>query len=120
VYLIVEEVKFLVKKKGYVMAANEIHQNNVGTEFRVTVLESGTAVNVSSATNYIRFSKPDNTVVSKNASFYTDGTDGIITYTSASGDLDVVGTWKIQAFVDFGVNEFYSDISTFRVYKNLS
>jgi hypothetical protein len=102
------------------MAANEIHLNNVGTEFRVTVLESGSAVNVSAATNYIKFSKPDNTLVTQSGTLYTDGSDGIITYTSASGDLDTVGTWKIQAFVDFGVNEFYSDIGTFKVYKNLS
>jgi hypothetical protein len=102
------------------MAANEIHLNNVGTEFRVTVLESGTAVNVAAATNYIKFSKPDNTVVTQSGTLYTDGTDGIITYTSASGDLDAVGTWKIQAFVDFGTNEFYSDIGSFKVYKNLS
>ena len=103
------------------MAANEIHLNNVGTEFRVTVLESGTAVNVAAATNYIKFSKPDNTVVTQSGSLYTDGTDGIIKYTSVSGDLDTVGTWKIQAFVDFpGVNEFYSDIGSFKVYKNLS
>ena len=102
------------------MAANEIHLNNVGTEFRVTVLESGTAVNVAAATNYIKFSKPDNTVVTQSGSLYTDGTDGIIKYTSVSGDLDTVGTLKIQAFVDFGVNEFYSDIGSFKVYKNLS
>lgn len=102
------------------MAANEIHLNDVGTEFRLTVLESGTAVNVSSATNYIKFSKPDNTVVTQSGTLYTDGTDGVITYTSASGDLDTVGTWRIQVLVDYGATEFYSDISTFKVHKNLS
>jgi hypothetical protein len=102
------------------MAANEIHKNDIGTEFRITILEDAVAVNVSSSTNYIRFSKPDNTVVIESGSLYTDGTDGIIKYTSVSGDLDTVGTWKLQAFIDFGATEFYSDISTFKVHKNLS
>lgn len=102
------------------MAANEIHLNDVGTEFRLTILESGSAVDVSSATNYIKFSKPDNTVVTQSGSFHTDGTDGIVKYVSASGDLDTVGTWRIQVLVDYGSTEFYSDISTFKVHKNLS
>jgi hypothetical protein len=102
------------------MAANEIHKNDVGTEFRITILEDAAAVNVAASTNYIKFSKPDNTVVTQSGSLYTDGTDGIIKYTSVSGDLDTVGTWKLQAFIDFGATEFYSDISTFKVHKNLS
>lgn len=102
------------------MAANEIHLNDIGTEFRLTILESGAAVDVSSATNYIKFKKPDNTVVTESGSLHTDGTDGIIKYTSVSGDLDTVGTWRIQAFVDYGATEFYSDVSTFKVHKNLS
>ena len=102
------------------MAANEIHLADIGTEFRLSILESGAAVDVSSATNYIKFSKPDNTIVTQSGTLYTDGTDGVITYTSVSGDLDAVGTWRLQAFVDFGATEFYSDISTFKVHKNLS
>ncbi len=43
------------------------------------------------------FTKPDGSVVTKTASFVTDGSDGRLRYATESGFLDVVGTWKIRA-----------------------
>ena len=101
------------------MAENEIHVNDIGTQFKLTILDGGTALDVSTATKKINFRKPDGTCLEKTASNFTDGTDGIIYYTTESGDLDVVGTWKMQAFVDFGATEFYSDVHSFKVHKNI-
>ena len=104
------------------MAANEIHLNDVGTQFKLTISDAGTAVDVSpSGTTYtINFRKPDGTCLTKTATPFTDGTDGIISYITSSGDLDITGTWKLQALVDFpGPTEFYSDIHSFRVHKNI-
>ena len=101
------------------MAANEIHLNDVGTQFKLTIADAGSVVDVSSATKTITFRKPDGTCFSKTASNFTDGTDGIIHYITESGDLDTTGTWKLQAFIDFGATEFYSDIHSFRVHKNI-
>jgi hypothetical protein len=102
------------------MAANEIHVNDVGTQFRLTIKDDGEIVDISSVTEkIIHFRKPNGTCVEKEASFLTDGTDGILTYLSQDGDLDMAGKWKIQAFVDFGSTEFYSNIDSFKVYRNL-
>lgn len=102
------------------MAANEIHINNVGTVFRVTISEDGSGVDISSTTSrLIRFGKPDGTTVEKTGTLVDGGTSGIMSYTAESGFLDACGTWKIQGFVDFGDDEHYSDINKFKVYTNL-
>jgi len=103
----------------------EAHYNDVGTVFLVTVQDcvSGTAaaLDVSSATSLqLVFSAPDGTSSTKTATLNTDGTDGKIKYTTVDGDLDQVGTWRLQARVVFGVTgDWRSDISTFKVLENL-
>ncbi len=102
------------------MAANEIHKDDIGTLFKCTIKDGNTIVDVSSVTTkQLIFKKPSGALLTKAASFFTDGTDGIITYASASGDLNEVGTWRLQGFVDFGSTEFKSDIQRFKVHKNL-
>lgn len=102
------------------MPANEIHKNNVGTVFQVTITEDGSAVDISSTTSrLIRFKKPGGTTVEKSGTLVGGGTSGIMNYTAESGFLDACGTWKIQGFVDFGDDEHYSDVAKFKVYPNL-
>jgi hypothetical protein len=102
------------------MAASEIHIGDIGTEFRITITEDSGIVDLSSSTNItITFSRPDGTINSVSAGFYTDGTDGIISYQSIEGDLTVAGMYKIQAKVEFSSQMYYSSIQTFRVYPNL-
>lgn len=103
-------------------AANEIHKGDIGTQFKVTIKDGTSAVNISSATTkQLRLKKPSGVILTKNASFFTDGSDGIVTYTSVSGDLDTVGTWFIQGFVAFSGTgkEFSSSTDRFKVHKNL-
>ncbi len=47
------------------------------------------------------------------------GTDGLIKYTTISGDLDIGGTWKIQARVVFPTGEWKSSVDEFIVYPNI-
>jgi len=101
------------------MAANEIHLNDVGTEFKLTIADAGSVVDVSSATTTVNFRRPDGTCFSKTADKVDGGSGGIVRYITESGDLNTTGTWKLQAFVDFGATEFYSDIHSFRVHKNI-
>ena len=102
------------------MAANEIHQYDVGTIFRVTLMDGTVAADVSGATaKSIIFSKPSGTVVEKDAAFYVDGSDGIIQYTTVTDDLDETGTWKIQARVTLATGTWSSDTQKFKVYPNL-
>ena len=99
-----------------------IHQNDIGTTLQVTIVNcNSVAVDISSADALqIVLKKPGGTAVTKTASFYTDGSDGIITYTIVSGDLDEVGTWKLQAVVTIGTNVWHSEFESFRVYRNLA
>ena len=100
---------------------SEIHQYDIGTAFRMTIYdESNNIVNVSGTSPVIIFTKPDKTVVEKSGTIYTDGEDGKIQYVSEENDLDTVGQWQIQAFIYFSDStQLYSNISTFRVYRNL-
>lgn len=100
--------------------ADEIHVGNIGTMFKCTILSSNLPVNISSATTkLIIFLKPDGTRVEKAGTFFTDGTDGILTYTTVSGDLSVAGVWRIQGYVEIGSSVFYSNVQSFTVYGNI-
>lgn len=99
-----------------------IRQNDIGTEIRVQISNcSDVPIDISTCSSKeIIFKKPNGTLVTKSASFVTDGADGLIYYTIESGDLDTVGTWKIQAVVSFGSYDFHSNFESFRVYRNLT
>lgn len=102
--------------------AAEIHVGDAGTAFRVTVLdENGAVINIATATTKeIWLRKPDGTtVLEKAASLYTDGTDGIMQYLTATTDLDTAGNWKMQGYVVIGTSVNHTDIHTFKVWANL-
>ena len=103
------------------MAANEIHQNDIGTVFEVTLQDGEVVVDISTATTKeIVFRKPNaGAVLTRAATFKTDGTDGILQYVTVSGDLDTVGEWHIQSHVIISAGEWRSDIGTFDVLGNL-
>tara|TARA_R100000008_G_C3580871_1_gene168420 strand:- start:668 stop:976 length:309 start_codon:yes stop_codon:yes gene_type:complete len=102
------------------MPANEIHQNDIGTKFVVTIKDGSSAVDVSGATTkQIIFKKPSGTTLTKAAAFNSDGSDGIIYYSAASEDLDETGTYKIQGKVVISDGTFYTDIQSFKVHRNL-
>jgi len=42
------------------------------------------------------------------AVFTTDGSDGLLRYTTIAGDLDEAGDWLIQAYVEDGGTELHS------------
>jgi len=100
--------------------ASEIHVNDIGTRFLVTIKDDGTVVDVSGATLLqIIFRKPSDTVMTKTGTLMTDGTDGQIYYDAILGDLDEVGNYKIQGKVTITSGTFYTDIQTFKVHCNL-
>jgi hypothetical protein len=100
--------------------ASEIHAGDIGVVFNITVMNGATVLNLSNANNIsIIFQKPDGTDLTKTASLTTNGTDGKIKYTTVAGDLDQIGTWQIQARVDFGASVFSTDIQKFKVYRNI-
>lgn len=100
--------------------ADEIHVNDIGTEFRVLVSDDGSTVDLSAATDIVMvFKKPSGTRIERNADFYTDGTDGLVYYRSVDGDLDEVGTYKIQTIVTIAGGTFNSSVGSFKVHHNI-
>ena len=102
------------------MAANEIHMNDVGTKFLVTVTDGTSAVDISSATTkQLIFQKPSGTKLTKATAFTSDGTDGKMQYSIASDDFDEARSYKLQGKVVISDGTFYTDIHTFKVHRNL-
>jgi hypothetical protein len=100
--------------------ASEIHYGDIGVNFNITVMNGTAVLNVSNANSIsVIFQKPDGSDLIKTATLVTNGTDGNIRYTSVSGDLDQIGTWQIQAKVNFGASVFSTDIQKFKVYRNI-
>jgi hypothetical protein len=103
----------------------EAHINDIGTIFRVTVYDTtstGTTeiADISAATSLtFTFKRPDGTTYTKNASFTNTGTDGQIQYVTVDGDLNVAGTWSIQAYVVTPTGSHKTNTGTFRVFENL-
>lgn len=102
------------------MAANEIHKDDIGTIFEVTVKDGSIAVDVSGATTKdIIFKKPNGSTLTKASVFVSDGTNGKIKYTSIAGDLDVIGVWKIQSHLVLSGGTWKTDVGSFEVFDNL-
>jgi hypothetical protein len=105
------------------MADTIIHVGDVGTIFRLTITEDDdvTAVDVSLASvKTFYFKKPDGTKLAATAEFNTDGADGKLVYTTIEDDIDAVGTWQVQAYVEIGAAKYYSSKQTFSVHSNLA
>jgi hypothetical protein len=99
----------------------EIHVGDIGTQFITTVYNQNEVVqDLSGATTKtIRFYSPSNIAKDVSASLYTDGTDGKLVYTLASGDIDESGTWQFQAILIFAGGTWSTNIEKFIVYGNL-
>lgn len=88
--------------------------------FTITFVEKGDAVDISGATTKtFDLRAPDATVSTVAGSFSTDGTDGILTYTTVTGDIDQTGHWKIQGKLIMPTGTFKSSIEDFYVLPNL-
>jgi len=110
---------------------NEIHLNDIGTEFIVTIVECinevDVPIDISTATlKQIFFLKPDGIVLTKTASFTSissggtgDGSDGMLSYFSVVGDLDLLNSYKLQGKVYTPLGNWGSSTAKFKVVKNL-
>lgn len=96
--------------------AGEIHTNDIGTVFTLTIVDQdGVAVDLSSDPSpEIKF-KHGSQVLTKVATFTTDGTDGIIQYTTVSGDLNQSGNWTMQGHVILLSGEWHTTKVGFKV-----
>ncbi len=94
------------------MATGKIYRNDWGVIFSVYV---GIDLTLST-TRKLKIIKPDGRNVEWTATVTTPATSGYLGYTSVSGDLDVTGTYKINAYVTFPSGAFTGETAVFRVY----
>jgi len=102
--------------------ASEIHVGDIGTQFKFTVLDGGSKVDLSEATlRQVTFRKPDDSTVTRTASVFGDGSEssGVMYYNSVAGDLIQAGEHKVQGKVTIPSGTFSTDIYTFPVHCNL-
>ena len=102
--------------------SNNIHLGDVGTVFKVRIIDdvTGYPIDIStSTTRTIRFKKSNGVIILKTAVLTSDGTDGYMQYATISGDLNVSGTWTIQGFVLSSTYENSSELNTFIVNANI-
>lgn len=100
---------------------DKVYINDIGTSFRATIKEDDVAVPINDATTKeFVFQPPDGISITKTASFYTDGSDGIIQYLTVDGDMNVSGLWKLQARIVTPTWNGRSDMVEFKVFDNLT
>jgi len=92
-----------------------MHVGEEGTVFKVHVQERDDndvlqTVDISSLVSAkVYFEKgEDGTVIERDLSLLTDGTDGMLAYTFQSGDLDTEGRWNWQVYLVLSSGKWYS------------
>jgi len=100
-----------------------IHKGDIGTKFIIEVVdEDGKVLNIADADPMaILFKKHDRSVISKEAEFLTDGTDGKMMYVAVDGFLDQVGDWSMQGKVTLAdpAGTWFSTVKDFLVHDSL-
>ncbi len=100
---------------------DKVFVGDIGTVFRGTFKEDGTAVSIVGATTKnIIFEKPDGTTVTQAGSFFTDGSDGVLQYASIANDLNQGGKWRLQGHIILPSGAWHSDVVNFKIYDTLT
>ncbi len=100
---------------------NHIQVGAINIALKLQIREGNSVLNIGTASiKTIIIEKPDSTLISASASFFTDGSDGILLYhTSGSSDLDQKGDYNMQAYIVMSGFTGYTTPVTFTVYENL-
>lgn len=101
---------------------SEIHQNDIGTRFLMTVKDGSDLVNISGALSLrVDIRKPSDTIINRSALRLNDGSaiSGVMYYDTVSGDLNEIGNYKLQGLVTLPSGTYHTDIHTFKVHCNL-
>lgn len=98
------------------MSTYAVPQGQEDLKIKVTLVEDGAVVNISSASVLnLKLWKPSGTIVAKSASLLTDGTDGVLYAVTASTDLDEIGWYSVRAYIEQGTFKGHSAKGKFLV-----
>lgn len=97
-----------------------VYVGDVGTVFRMTVIEDDVALDISSATvTQFKFKPPEGATKVVDADFYTDGTDGILQYSTEADLIDEAGRWILQVYLEMPVWKGHSTQFKFKVSEHI-
>ena len=97
-----------------------VHNGDIGTVFRLTITDTaGTAIDVSTARQVYLLPGPDWREGAEDRRVYHgNGSDGKIS-TTIAGDIDMVGTWQVQGYVETSLGKFWTE-GQLQVYSTLA
>ena len=99
---------------------NNIQVGAVNLLIQLAIREGYGVLDVSSATTkQLIIKKPNGVKITGDASFQTDGTDGLIYYRTVAGDLDQAGTYNVQAYIEMPSFSGYTTPTSFQVASNI-
>ena len=99
-----------------------VQEVDIGTVVEVTFVDAAeVAIDISAATTMqIILKSITGTVITKTATFTTDGTDGKIQFTSLITDFPEAGRWKIQGRVILPTGTWRTAVGFYNIGENLS
>ena len=98
------------------MSTYAVPQGQEDLKIKVSLVEDGSAVNISSASVLnLKIWKPSGTIVTKTASLFTDGTDGVLYASTSPTDLDEEGWYSVRAYIEQGTFKGHSSKGKFLV-----
>ena len=96
----------------------KIRVGDIGTVVELTIADQDGIVDLTGATTKdFRFENALKTTFVKASTFVTDGTDGKLKYAFIASDLDVAGSWKVQAEIVLPSGTWTSGALSFSVYS---
>ena len=100
-----------------------VHLGDVGTVLESTIYDRTTPadpLDLTTATELTyKLKKPSGAIVTKTATLSGSGSAGKIRYTFVSGDLDELGTWKVQGHVVLPTGSWSTSIEQLKCVANL-
>lgn len=101
------------------MSFDKIVAGDYGQTAQITIIDvdTGSAADISGYASTIQmiFTDPGGTETAKTATFATDGTDGVIEYTTEDGLFDEAGWWQVRGRVQGASSKLTSEQHSFQV-----
>ena len=97
---------------------SKIYKNDIGTKIKLDAGCDISATGIAATVWKIIYSKPGATRVEGEWTAVPEGTNYAY-YITLANDLDVVGNWQIQLYIESPTWKGYGEIVNFTVYDNL-
>lgn len=100
---------------------SHVHTGEIGIIFKSQVVDQdNNVVNIGSGyTLSMVFRKPDTTYLTVTPILTTDGSDGLMSYTTKGGDINLPGAWQRQGVASGSTAYWTTDITQFQVLANV-